>query len=922
MSIDPAYIMAKAKGQQVRVACPACEPTRKTRNDPSLSIHTNPEGVLVWQCWHCGETGRTGGDKPRPTGEQPMAVMPIRKIESDSLSLDTLVYLQGRCISQATAESLGVVSGNRWFKKLSAERPALGFVYGQNGNAYAAKWRSLEGKDFTAEGAAVTLYLADRLTDTSRVVITEGEMDALSYWEVGIEAVSIPSGAIASGTADDAARLRWIAAHDELMANAKEIYLAVDMDDPGQTTAQELARRLGKIKCYKVEFPSGTKDANDVLVKHGADALRATIKNAQPWPIEGVAQPVDFHSKVMDLYKNGLPPGNSTGWSSVDDVYTLCPGNLVVVTGIPGHGKALALDTEVPTPNGWTTMGAIEVGDLVYAPDGTITKVVRVSDVMNDRPCFRLSFKDGVSVVADADHQWVTRDEKARNSHYANKAKRGDRANISPKGTDQTHKRTHPSTKTTRHIADTLVYRGRRNHSVARAEAVRGGDWNCPIPPYTLGAWLGDGSSASGAFTSADPDIIERIKLDGFDVSKNSTEYRYHIKGLVAGLGFVGVLNSKHIPKHLLRADVDHRIEMLRGLMDTDGCVNSGGGTSEFTGVNERLCLGVFELAASLGLRPKLYHGRATLNGKDCGAKYRIVMANLINPFFLPRKSEKVKVSKRGLAWHDWQQIVDVQPEASVPVRCIMVDHPSHEFLITRNFIPTHNSTFIDAMLVNAMQQHNWSVAYASFENPPEIHVSKLIALRQGKPFGYGPTPRLNNTELDEGMAWVQEHVTFLTHDGVMPTVESLIERFETAVRRNGVKACVVDPFNFIKLNGKDGAVDTEAINEMLSKFKMFAQRSEVVLFIIAHPAKPMNVGKEWVPTGYSISGSAHWYNRADFGLTMHRSDTGSVLSVWKCRFSHQGAVGKAELVYNRATGGFSEPGLPLPGDDSWLDDL
>jgi len=498
------------------------------------------------------------------------AVMPMRKIESSGLSVDALEYLQGRCISQATAESLGLVSGDRWFKKLNAERPALGFVYGHQGNTYAAKWRAIEGKDFTAEGAAVTLYLADRITDKSRVVITEGEMDALSYWEAGIEAVSIPSGAIAASTADDAARLRWIAAHDDLMANAKEIYLAVDMDDPGQITAQELARRLGKTKCYKVEFPSGCKDANDTLVKVGVDALKATIDKAQPWPIEGIAQPVDFYSKVMDLYKNGLPPGKSTGWSSVDDVYTLCPGNLVVVTGVPGHGK----------------------------------------------------------------------------------------------------------------------------------------------------------------------------------------------------------------------------------------------------------------------------------------------------------------------------------------------------------------STFIDAMLVNAMQQHNWSVAYASFENPPEIHVSKLIALRQNKPFGYGPTPRITDAELNDGMAWVQEHVTFLTHDGIMPTVESLIERFETAVRRSGVKACVVDPFNFIKLGGKDGAVDTEAINEMLSKFKMFAQRSEVVLFIIAHPAKPMNVGGDWVPTGYSISGSAHWFNRCDFGLTMHRNDKASTLHVWKCRFSHQGRTGKAELAYDRPTGGFSEPGLPLPGDDSWMEGI
>lgn len=500
-----------------------------------------------------------------------MVVTPMRKIASDSLSLDALVYLQERGISQAVAENLGVVSAGRWFKKAGSECPALGFVYSHNGGAYAAKWRTIgDLKDFISEGSAVTLYLADKLTDKSKVIITEGEMDALSYWEAGIEAVSIPSGAIAASTADDAARLRWIAAHDDLLANAKEIYLAVDMDDPGQTTAQELARRLGKMKCFKVEFPSGCKDANDVLVKLGADALKATITKAQPWPIEGIAQPVDFYSKVMDLYKNGLPPGKSTGWASVDDVYTLNPGNLVVVTGIPGHGK----------------------------------------------------------------------------------------------------------------------------------------------------------------------------------------------------------------------------------------------------------------------------------------------------------------------------------------------------------------STFIDAMLVNAMQQHNWSVAYASFENPPEIHVSKLIALKHNKPFGYGPSPRLTNAELDEGMAWVNEHVTFLTHDGIMPTVESLIERFETAVRRNGVKACIVDPFNFIKLGGKDGAVDTEAINEMLSKFKMFAQRSEVVFFLVAHPSKPMNVGKEWVPTGYSISGSAHFYNRADFGLTMHRGDNGSTLHCWKSRFSHQGRVGKVELVYDRPTGGFAEPGLPLPGDDSWLDGL
>lgn len=542
--------------------CPSCGPLRKSNNDPSLSIHNNGAGVVVWQCWHCGEKGKATLE------EKAVTVTPMRKIETSALSDEAIEYLKSRGISRQTAEVTGVVSGDRWFKKVQAEKPSIGFVYGHKGSTYAAKWRCIENKEFTQEGAAVTLFLADRLTDTSRVIITEGEMDAVSFWEAGIEAVSIPSGAISTGIADDAARLRWIQAHDELFAKAGSIYLAVDADGPGQETAKELARRLGKLKCFQVFFPEGCKDANDTLVKHGVEALRNVIANAQPWPIEGVSQPVDFYDKVKSLYKNGLPPGKSTGWPTVDEHYTLNPGNLVVVTGIPGHGK----------------------------------------------------------------------------------------------------------------------------------------------------------------------------------------------------------------------------------------------------------------------------------------------------------------------------------------------------------------STFIDSMLVNAMRQHNWSVAYASFENPPEIHISKLMALRANKPFGTGPNPRMTEEELEDGMAWINNRVTFLTHDGVMPTVDSLIERFETAVRRMGVKVCVVDPFNFLKLNGKDGSLDTEAINEMLSKFKIFAQRAEVVFFLVAHPAKPMNVGKEWVPTGYSISGSAHFYNRADFGLTMHREGASSWLHVWKCRFAHQGSVGKTELIYQKMTGAFNEPVSQANLSEPWND--
>jgi twinkle protein len=229
-------------------------------------------------------------------------------------------------------------------------------------------------------------------------------------------------------------------------------------------------------------------------------------------------------------------------------------------------------------------------------------------------------------------------------------------------------------------------------------------------------------------------------------------------------------------------------------------------------------------------------------------------------------------------------------------------------------------SQMIDNMLVNAMKQHNWRVAYASFENPPELHLAKLISLKAGKPFGDGPTPRMSEQDMLETLGWVNERLTFLTNDGVMPTVESLIERFEAAVRRSGVKACVVDPFNFIKLSQKkDGGVDTESINEMLAQFKTFALRAEVTFFLIAHPAKPMNAGQDWVPTGYSISGSAHFYNRADFGLTIQRKMDQTVFHVWKCRFPWQGQIGDATLFYDKATGLFTENQGETQDDKLWL---
>lgn len=226
-------------------------------------------------------------------------------------------------------------------------------------------------------------------------------------------------------------------------------------------------------------------------------------------------------------------------------------------------------------------------------------------------------------------------------------------------------------------------------------------------------------------------------------------------------------------------------------------------------------------------------------------------------------------------------------------------------------------STWLDALLMNVASRDGWKGAIASFENPIPIHLAKLVSLRTGKAFRRDLPGRATEAEVEDALDWLDEHVMFLAQDGEPPTVANIIDRLTAAVKRMGIRWAVIDPFNFIRLGGESGASETSAINEMLAQFKVFAATHEVALFLVAHPAKPpASAGNDWVPTGYNISGSAHWYNRADFGITVQRLASATRVHVWKCRFSHLGKVGKEDLAFSPETGRYFEANDPSIFED------
>ena len=381
-----------------------------------------------------------------------------------------------------------------------------------------------------------------------------------------------------------------------------------------------------------------------------------------------------------------------------DEPFVLHPGEFVLGqtlewTELPNdlvarlEGKALALDTPIPTPIGWRLMGELEPGDSVFDEQGVPTLVVAATPPMMNRPCREVLFSDGTFVIADANHQWVTIDKNGR---------RYGRSRLAVRTTDE--------------IARSLQVGDEWNHHVPLAGPVQyPSRLDLPIEPYTLGAWLGDGTTTKAEITCYDEEILEQISGDGFAVqplayapslyriggtghTRSARSGRYERNSsLSSRLRDMGLLGGKYLPAPYLEAGVAQRLALLQGLMDTDGFVDDVAGRCEFTSTNEGLADGVVELAASLGFRPAKSYGRATLNGVDHGPKYRIKFTPDRPVFRVTRKLARQKAI--DARFHRFRAITSVRDVAPVPVRCIQVASPRGVFLATRSFIPTHNSS-------------------------------------------------------------------------------------------------------------------------------------------------------------------------------------------------------------------------------------
>ena len=356
---------------------------------------------------------------------------------------------------------------------------------------------------------------------------------------------------------------------------------------------------------------------SDGTIRRLVDEGRIKI---DPWD-PGLVQPASvdlrlgtsfrvFHNHRIKAVDLGAPPSGLTELLEVEENgdFVIHPTEFVLgrtteTVELPDdvvariEGKALALDTPVPTPSGWTTMGELEVGAQVFDAWGLPTTVVAATETMLGRECREVVFSDGTTIVADVDHLWESWTKRSRAKRRPPEILTTGQIERSLKAGD--HEYNH-------HVADPPILRELEpaGYGVEHRGRLR----------YRVGGAPRRRDALTGRFTAND--------------------------SLHSRLRAMGVLGHERIPEDYLQGSVQQRT--------------------------------------------------ATLNGKNCELEYDVTFTPDEPVFRLPRKLARQKRS--GRFYFD-RAIVDVRSVSSVPVRCIQVAHPRGLFLVSRSFIPTHNSS-------------------------------------------------------------------------------------------------------------------------------------------------------------------------------------------------------------------------------------
>ena len=339
---------------KIKVFCPQCHNTRHDKRDKSLSVDLDKG---LWNCHYCGWGGTIHesdfDDSPegkkkwmekqpwynphRLKKQKPVYKKPAPR-QTSAISEKAIAWFKSRGISLDTLTACKVTEGMEWMPQKNKEWNTVQFNYFLNGELINTKFRTGDKCFKLCSGAQLIPYMIDNIKGQKECIITEGEMDALSFYEVGFHnVISVPNGANAN--------LDYLDDFIEDYFDDKEtIFIASDTDTKGVELRDELLRRFGAERCRVLEYGQGCKDANEHLMQYGAESLKKALLSAPEIKLEGVFTVSDFEESLDALFEHGMQKGVTIGHECFDRLCSFETKRLLTVTGIPGSGKSEFID--------------------------------------------------------------------------------------------------------------------------------------------------------------------------------------------------------------------------------------------------------------------------------------------------------------------------------------------------------------------------------------------------------------------------------------------------------------------------------------------------------------------------------------------------------------------------------------------------
>ncbi|WP_431980695.1 replicative DNA helicase [Streptomyces qinglanensis] len=613
--------------------------------------------------------------------------------------------------------------------------------------------------------------------------------------------------------------------------------------------------------------------------------------------------------------RSGQMTGVPTGFTDLDSLTNgLHPGQMIVIAARPAMGKALALDTPLPTPSGWTTMGEVKVGERLLDAHGRATRVTAATEVMADRPCYEVRFDDGTALVADAEHQWLT-DTRASRRAAREAARRGD--GRPPQEL--------PAVRTTRQLAATLHSASDRRpaHSVRNTAPLDLPERQLPLAPYTLGAWLGGAPDGDGAadvagvtdtllVTTDEPEVLLHIGADGYATSRvgHSASHALHLPGAPVPSGRVrtvlrtmGMSENTRIPRSCLRASEAQRRALLAGLLDTRGTVGEAGAVS-FAVTRQQFAEDFRELLLGLGYRCAWTtrrvrgghegHGAGENNAVrgDHGVRedhedravsptdpvlHEITFTTPDEVFRLERKRLLHKERRPAHAPRaDARFITEVRPVPSVPVRCVQVDNPDSLYLAGRAMVPTHNSTLaLDFARACSIKHTMPSVIFSLEMGRNEIAMRLLsaearVALHHMRS---GSMTDEDWTRLARQMPQVTDAPLYIDDSPNLSMME-IRAKCRRLKQRNDLQLIVIDYLQLMQTGGSRRPESRQQeVSEMSRNLKLLAKELEVPVIALSQLNRGPEQRTDKKPMVSDLRESGSIEQDADMVILLHRED-------------------------------------------------